>query len=55
MVRKFSIERPDEALRPAIQNKIDNLNKPKGSLGVLEVHFLREERSPLFHNHQGQH
>ena len=36
MVRKFSIERPDEALRSAIQNMIDNLNKPKGSLGALE-------------------
>jgi len=32
----FKIERPDERLRPAIQDKIDNLNKPKGSLGVLE-------------------
>ena len=32
----FKIERPNEAIRPAIQDKIDNLNKPKGSLGVLE-------------------
>ena len=30
------INKPDEALRPAIQEKIDNLNKPKGSLGRLE-------------------
>ena len=35
-MRTFKIERPDEAMRPAIQDKIDNLNKPKGSLGVLE-------------------
>ena len=35
-MRTFKIERPDERLRPAIQDKIDNLNKPKGSLGVLE-------------------
>lgn len=35
-MRAFKIERPDERLRPAIQDKIDNLNKPKGSLGVLE-------------------
>ena len=35
-MRAFKIERPDEALRSAIQDKIDNLNKPKGSLGVLE-------------------
>ena len=35
-MKTFKIERPDERLRPAIQDKIDNLNKPKGSLGVLE-------------------
>lgn len=32
----FQISAPSEALRPAIQDKIDNLNKPKGSLGRLE-------------------
>ena len=36
MTRTFKIERPDEAMRPTIQDKIDNLNKPKGSLGALE-------------------
>ena len=35
-MRVFKINRPDEAMRPAIQDKIDNLNKPNGSLGVLE-------------------
>ena len=35
-MRKFAIEWPDEAMRPVIQDKIDNLNKPKGSLGQLE-------------------
>ena len=35
-MKAFKIEKPDERLRPAIQDKIDNLNKPKGSLGVLE-------------------
>ena len=35
-MRRFEIRKPDEALRPAIQEKIDNLNKPKGSLGRLE-------------------
>ena len=35
-MRTFKIERPDKRLRPEIQDKIDNLNKPKGSLGVLE-------------------
>ena len=32
----FKIERPDQALRPALQAKIDDLTKPKGSLGRLE-------------------
>ena len=35
-MKPFKIERPDERMRPMIQDKIDNLNKPKGSLGVLE-------------------
>ena len=35
-MRSFKIETPDRAIRPAIQSKIDNLNKPKGSLGRLE-------------------
>ena len=32
----FNIKKADERLRPDIQAKIDNLNKPKGSLGRLE-------------------
>ncbi|MDE7166406.1 MAG: nicotinate-nucleotide--dimethylbenzimidazole phosphoribosyltransferase [Bacteroidaceae bacterium] len=35
-MRTFEIHRPDEGLRAAIQDRIDNLNKPKGSLGRLE-------------------
>jgi len=35
-MRGFKIEKPDQTMQPAIQDKIDNLNKPKGSLGVLE-------------------
>ena len=35
-MRAFNIHKPDERLRKAIQEKIDNLNKPKGSLGRLE-------------------
>ena len=35
-MRTFKINTPDESLRPAIQEKIDNLNKPQGSLGRLE-------------------
>lgn len=37
MIPIFHIPYPDEALRPLIQEKIDNLNKPKGSLGRLET------------------
>lgn len=33
---KFNIQKPDEKIRQAIIEKIDNLNKPKGSLGRLE-------------------
>ena len=36
-MREFKIEQPDERIRTAIQEKIDNLNKPKGSLGRLET------------------
>lgn len=32
----FNIDAPEDTLRPSIQTKIDNLNKPKGSLGRLE-------------------
>lgn len=35
-MRTFNIQHPNQALRPAIQAKLDNLNKPKGSLGRLE-------------------
>ena len=35
-MRTFQIENPSEAMRPVIQEKIDNLNKPKNSLGRLE-------------------
>lgn len=34
---KYDIQKPDEALRNAIREKIYNLNKPKGSLGRLET------------------
>lgn len=36
-MREFKIEQSDEKIRTAIQEKIDNLNKPKGSLGRLET------------------
>ena len=36
MVRSFQIEAPNEQIKPLIIDKIDNLTKPKGSLGTLE-------------------
>ncbi|MFI3288685.1 MAG: nicotinate-nucleotide--dimethylbenzimidazole phosphoribosyltransferase [Rikenellaceae bacterium] len=35
-MRDFNIIKPDEAIRKELQSKVDNLTKPKGSLGVLE-------------------
>lgn len=35
-MKDFHIERPNESLREALIEKIDNLTKPKGSLGRLE-------------------
>ena len=54
-MRKFKVEKPDEAIRQAIQAKIDNLNKPKGSLGVLEdlamqVCLVQQTLSPSLSN-----
>lgn len=35
-MKAFNIKTPDKAIIPALQDKIDNLTKPKGSLGRLE-------------------
>ena len=35
-MKSFNIQSVDQTIKPAIQAKIDNLNKPKGSLGRLE-------------------
>ena len=40
-MKQFSIQSVDRALQPAIQAKIDNLNKPKGSLGRLEEQAMQ--------------
>lgn len=35
-MKQFHIQKPDEHIREALQEKIDDLTKPKGSLGRLE-------------------
>ena len=51
-MKTFHIERPDERLRPAITDKINNLTKPKGSLGRLEelalqIGLIQQSLSPV--------
>ena len=50
-MKAFQISRPGNVLKEAIQQKIDNLNKPKGSLGRLEelamqVCFIQQTLTP---------
>lgn len=37
----FHIQRPDESIREVLRDQIDNLTKPKGSLGALETLALQ--------------
>lgn len=52
---KFNIHKPDDKMRQAIIDKIDNLNKPKGSLGRLEelalqICLIEQTLHPTLHN-----
>lgn len=54
-MKQFSIEKPQDDVRQYLQEKIDNLTKPKGSLGMLEdlamqVGWIQQSLSPTL-NH----
>ena len=54
-IREFTIVPPDESIRQSIREKIDNLNKPKGSLGRLEtlaeqICMIQQTLSPSLHH-----
>lgn len=56
-MKTFRIIRPDENIRPALIDKINNLTKPKGSLGTLEdlalqIGWIQQTLSPTLQHPQ---
>ena len=50
-MKTFHIQKPDEAIKEALIDKINNLTKPKGSLGRLEeialqIGLIQQSLSP---------
>lgn len=56
-MKTFTIVRPDDAIRPALTDKINNLTKPKGSLGTLEelalqIGWIQQTLTPTLNHPQ---
>ncbi len=56
-MKQFTIEKPDEVIRPLLIDKINNLTKPKGALGTLEelalqIGWIQQTLSPALNNPQ---
>lgn len=56
-MKQFTIEKPDEAIRPLLMDKINNLTKPKGALGTLEdlalqIGWIQQTLSPTLRSPQ---
>ena len=56
-MKTFDLIGPDEAIRPALVEKINNLPKPKGSLGMLEslalqVGLIQQSLTPTLQHPQ---